>query len=159
MGGFFKTGSSPARTSSCQRCLTSSRCPCQPTWRAYPSLTASLAGSHSQWVTGPGFYRLVSLSEGFPSFHSRGSAPPTIGPILQDKLKVLPGFQAARCNNKVKMDSPKVVDTVDIEDIGSKGVFCRCWKSNKFPYCDGSHVKHNAETGDNTGPLIIKKSE
>ena len=28
-----------------------------------------------QWVTGPGFYRLVSLSEGFPSFHSRGSAP------------------------------------------------------------------------------------
>jgi len=86
-------------------------------------------------------------------------ATPTIGPILQDKLKVLPGFQAARCNNKVKMDSPKVVDTVDIEDIGSKGVFCRCWKSNKFPYCDGSHVKHNAETGDNTGPLIIKKSE
>ena len=57
--------------------------------------------------------------------------------MFQDKLKVLPGFQAARCNNKVKMDSPKVVDTVDIEDIGSKGVFCRCWKSNKFPYCDG----------------------
>ena len=34
----------------------------------------------------------------------------------------------------------------------------RCWKSKKFPYCDGSHAKHNKETGDNTGPLIIKKS-
>ena len=41
--------------------------------------------------------------------------------MFQDKLKVLPGFQASRCNNKVKMDSPKVVDTVDIEDIGSEG--------------------------------------
>merc|ERR1712073_100836 len=150
---FFKTGSSPARTSSCQRCLTSSRCPCQPTWRAYPSLTASLAGSHSQcdWARLLPFGVVVG---GISFLSLKGlCATPTIGPILQDKLKVLPGFQAARCNNKVKMDSPKVVDTVDIEDIGSKGVFCRCWKSNKFPYCDGSHVKHNAETGDNTGPL------
>ena len=78
---------------------------------------------------------------------------------FQDKLKVLPGFQAPRSNTKVKMDCAKVVDTVDIEDMGSKGVFCRCWKSNKFPYCDGSHTKHNAETGDNVGPLIIKKSD
>ena len=28
-----------------------------------------------------------------------------------------------------------------------------------FLFFSGSHVKHNAETGDNTGPLIIKKSE
>ena len=34
----------------------------------------------------------------------------------------------------------------------------RCWKSKKFPYCDGAHAKHNAETGDNVGPLIVKKS-
>merc|ERR1712110_482598 len=79
---------------------------------------------------------------------------------IKEKLnKVLPGFQAPRCNNKIKLDQPKAVDTVDVEDLGSKGVFCRCWKSNKFPYCDGSHVKHNAETGDNVGPLIIKKSD
>lgn len=25
----------------------------------------------------------------------------------------------------------------------------------QFPYCDGSHNKHNATTGDNLGPLII----
>lgn len=29
--------------------------------------------------------------------------------------------------------------------------FCRCWKSSTFPYCDGSHAKHNEECGDNCG--------
>merc|ERR1712156_190066 len=83
---------------------------------------------------------------------------PAVGPVLQDKLKKVPGFKPPRCNNSVKMECAKVVDTIDVEDMGDKGVFCRCWKSKKFPFCDGSHVKHNAETGDNTGPLIIKKS-
>jgi len=27
----------------------------------------------------------------------------------------------------------------------------------QFPYCDGTHNKHNQETGDNVGPLVIKK--
>lgn len=26
----------------------------------------------------------------------------------------------------------------------------------QFPYCDGAHTKHNSETGDNVGPLIVK---
>ncbi|CDP10801.1 unnamed protein product [Coffea canephora] len=26
-----------------------------------------------------------------------------------------------------------------------------------FPLCDGSHVKHNKATGDNVGPLLVKK--
>jgi CDGSH-type Zn-finger protein len=34
-------------------------------------------------------------------------------------------------------------------------VVCRCWLSNKFPLCDGSHVKHNKETGDNVAPAIV----
>jgi L-lactate dehydrogenase (cytochrome) len=61
-------------------------------------------------------------------------------------------------------DAPvKVVDIVDIEDVreqvGSAGVvsFCRCFKSTKFPLCDGSHGGHNEACGDNTGPLVIKK--
>lgn len=29
----------------------------------------------------------------------------------------------------------------------------------QFPLCDGSHIKHNEETGDNVGPLIIKRKE
>lgn len=56
-------------------------------------------------------------------------------------------------------DSPKVVHSFDMEDIGTKAVYCRCWKSKKFPYCDGAHTKHNEETGDNVGPLIIKKKD
>lgn len=40
----------------------------------------------------------------------------------------------------------------DIEDTcnkSDKGVvaYCRCWRSKTFPRCDGSHVKHNTDTG------------
>ncbi|XP_026187121.1 CDGSH iron-sulfur domain-containing protein 1 [Mastacembelus armatus] len=62
-------------------------------------------------------------------------------------------------NTSFNKDSPKVVHSFDIEEIGSKAVYCRCWKSKKFPYCDGAHTKHNEETGDNVGPLIIKKKD
>ena len=33
--------------------------------------------------------------------------------------------------------------------------YCRCHKSSTFPLCDGSHVAHNAATGDNVGPLVV----
>lgn len=60
-----------------------------------------------------------------------------------------------RINTKIKLESPKVVDSKtlkDIEDLGKDTVaFCRCWKSSTFPYCDGSHAKHNEECGDNCG--------
>jgi len=38
---------------------------------------------------------------------------------------------------------------------GERAVLCRCWKSAKFPYCDGAHAAHNKATGDNLGPAII----
>lgn len=82
---------------------------------------------------------------------------PVVGPVIREHLRSLPGVKGARVNNTIKMDCGKVVDSVDIEDMGDKGVFCRCWKSKKFPYCDGSHAKHNTETGDNLGPLIVTK--
>ncbi|KHN75505.1 CDGSH iron-sulfur domain-containing protein 1 [Toxocara canis] len=65
----------------------------------------------------------------------------------------------SRINTTVKLSTDKVIDTVDVEDIGDKKVFCRCWKSSAFPYCDGTHNKHNAATGDNVGPLIVKKGD
>ncbi|XP_075993982.1 CDGSH iron-sulfur domain-containing protein 1 [Genypterus blacodes] len=65
----------------------------------------------------------------------------------------------SRVNTCINKDSPKVVHSFDMEDITTKAVFCRCWKSKKFPYCDGAHTKHNEETGDNVGPLIIKKRD
>jgi len=66
------------------------------------------------------------------------------------KCKVNPGVDKA---------SAKVVNTVDIEDIGDKAVFCRCWRSKKFPYCDGTHTKFNEESGENVGPLIVQKKK
>lgn len=62
-------------------------------------------------------------------------------------------------NLNINKDNPKVVDTFDVEDLGKKSVFCRCWRSKKFPYCDGSHAEHNKSSNDNVGPLIIQKSE
>ncbi|XP_064418794.1 CDGSH iron-sulfur domain-containing protein 1 [Latimeria chalumnae] len=61
-------------------------------------------------------------------------------------------------NLEIQKDNPKVVHAFDIEDIKDKAVYCRCWRSKKFPICDGSHTKHNEETGDNVGPLIIKRN-
>ncbi|KAF7643408.1 hypothetical protein LDENG_00239810 [Lucifuga dentata] len=68
-------------------------------------------------------------------------------------------FKKSQVNVSISKDSPKVVHSFDMEDIGTKAVYCRCWRSKKFPLCDGSHTKHNEETGDNVGPLIIKKKD
>ncbi|XP_016085635.1 CDGSH iron-sulfur domain-containing protein 1 [Sinocyclocheilus grahami] len=73
-------------------------------------------------------------------------------------------FSKSKCekpkvNLDLQKDNPKVVHAFDIEDLGDKAVYCRCWRSKKFPYCDGAHAKHNQETGDNVGPLIIKRKE
>jgi len=83
---------------------------------------------------------------------------PVVGPVIQEKLSCIVGSPPARVNSTIQMECPKVVDTIDIEDIDGKAVMCRCWKSKKFPYCDGTHAKHNKETGDNVGPLIVKKA-
>jgi len=80
-------------------------------------------------------------STGLPCMQKCGSKAPK-GPMV---------------NASIKKDQAKVVDSVDIEDVGDKKVFCRCWRSSTFPLCDGSHTKHNSTTGDNVGPLIISK--
>lgn len=62
-------------------------------------------------------------------------------------------------NPDIRKDLDKVADVFDIEDIGDKVSFCRCWRSKKFPYCDGTHNKVNQETGDNVGPVVLKHKQ
>ncbi|CAD5111071.1 DgyrCDS419 [Dimorphilus gyrociliatus] len=64
-----------------------------------------------------------------------------------------------KCNPSICKEKEKVVDFVEIEEICKKVSYCRCWRSKKFPLCDGSHNAHNKETGDNVGPLVLKVAE
>ncbi|XP_059144183.1 CDGSH iron-sulfur domain-containing protein 2 homolog A-like [Physella acuta] len=63
-----------------------------------------------------------------------------------------------KVNHSIQKEDSKVVTQMDIEDIGDKIAFCRCWRSKKFPLCDGSHNKHNDETRDNVGPLLLRRA-
>lgn len=38
---------------------------------------------------------------------------------------------------------------------GKRVAFCRCWQSDQFPYCDGTHRKVNDEGGDHVGPVVV----
>jgi CDGSH-type Zn-finger protein len=85
-----------------------------------------------------------------------------IGAILS--ILLAGGKGSGQINLSIMKSEPKVATMCPIKDIedavskSDKGVvaYCRCWRSKTFPFCDGSHVKHNKSTGDNTGPLVIK---
>ena len=63
----------------------------------------------------------------------------------------------SKCNYSVRKHEDKVVDMIDIENIAEKAAFCRCWRTKNWPYCDGSHGDHNKTTGDNVGPVVLKR--
>ena len=47
-------------------------------------------------------------------------------------------------------DRERPVTQVLIES-GEKIALCRCFKSKKFPYCDGTHEEHPG-----TGPVVVE---
>jgi len=59
-------------------------------------------------------------------------------------------------NYDIRLEAEKVYDIIDVEDLGEKTNLCRCWRSKKWPFCDGTHNKHNLETGDNVASVIIQ---
>ncbi|CAG5126420.1 unnamed protein product [Candidula unifasciata] len=62
-------------------------------------------------------------------------------------------------NPNIKKTEEKVVDTMNVDDIKEDISFCRCWRSQEFPLCDGSHNEHNKKTGDNVGPMCLRKQQ
>jgi len=87
-------------------------------------------------------------------------APAQAAPSLRpsaSRSRVIAKADAGQINPSIDKGNEKVAHTVSTKDIQGKYVACRCWRSAKFPNCDGSHMKHNKETGDNVGPLVIVK--
>ncbi|XP_020854163.1 CDGSH iron-sulfur domain-containing protein 1-like [Phascolarctos cinereus] len=82
-----------------------------------------------------------------------------VGYLAYKRFLVKQKGYGSMVNPTIQKDSPKTVHAFDVEDLGEKAVYCRCWRSKKFPFCDGAHTKHKEETGDNVGPLIIKEKE
>ncbi|KAM0069197.1 putative iron-binding zinc finger, CDGSH type, mitoNEET, CDGSH iron-sulfur domain-containing protein [Helianthus debilis subsp. tardiflorus] len=61
-------------------------------------------------------------------------------------------------NPEIRKTEEKVVDAVVVTELAKPlTAYCRCWRSGTFPLCDGAHAKHNKATGDNVGPLLLKK--
>lgn len=79
--------------------------------------------------------------------------------------KPVPGPRAN--NYGVKSNTPaddpsRRVDKVGIDllrsvvDEDGSAILCRCYRSSTFPWCDGQHLKHNKQCGDNVGPVVIR---
>ncbi|KAF4396483.1 hypothetical protein CsatB_003470 [Cannabis sativa] len=102
---------------------------------------------------------------------SSGNKPPVPFPSLsfsnsknnarRPRVMVVRATEAAAAqaiNPDIRKTEPKVVDSVVASELSKPLTpYCRCWRSGTFPLCDGSHVKHNKATGDNVGPLLLKK--
>ncbi|XP_014678601.1 PREDICTED: CDGSH iron-sulfur domain-containing protein 2 homolog A-like [Priapulus caudatus] len=109
---------------------------------------ADLSGS--DWVALLPFVGIVAYITYLSITALLGPSQPTKQP-QKDKNEAV--------NLKIQKECPKVVNVVDLEELGDKTCYCRCWRSKKFPLCDGSHNAHNEETGDNVGPVVMKRNK
>ncbi|OUZ99495.1 Iron sulfur-containing domain [Macleaya cordata] len=85
---------------------------------------------------------------------TRGNTVKTVKYVGASAVNV----RAEAINPEIRKSEEKVVDSVIVSELSKPlTAYCRCWRSGTFPLCDGGHVKHNKATGDNVGPLLLKK--
>ena len=77
-----------------------------------------------------------------------------VKPVPSSETTQIPDEKRIRFNKTINISSMKVTDHISIAP-GEKIVLCRCWRSKKFPLCDGAHGPYNKECGDNLGPAHI----
>ncbi|KAG5007315.1 hypothetical protein AAZX31_09G137700 [Glycine max] len=96
-------------------------------------------------------------STGVLGTHFKASSFVGVGGVRTRRV-VLVKAEAVSINPDIRKSEEKVVDSVVVTELSKPLTpYCRCWRSGTFPLCDGSHVKHNKATGDNVGPLLLKK--
>ncbi|XP_054773196.2 CDGSH iron-sulfur domain-containing protein 2B-like isoform X1 [Lytechinus pictus] len=117
-------------------------------------------------VTLPSYFETLPIPETFGGFLQLTGADwlrmvPLIGTlgavIVLTVMQIRKAKGCGQVNPSIEKDKDKVVHSFDIEDLGDKAAFCRCWRSKAFPKCDGSHNMHNKLTGDNVGPLCLSR--
>lgn len=82
-----------------------------------------------------------------------------IGYLAYRRFYVKDHRNKSMVNPHIQKDHPKVVHAFIWEDLGDKTVYWTLLEVQSSHSVMGSHTKHNEETGDNVGPLIIKKKD
>ncbi|XP_054937069.1 CDGSH iron-sulfur domain-containing protein 1 isoform X3 [Physeter macrocephalus] len=55
-----------------------------------------------------------------------------VGYLAYKRFYVKDHRNKSMVNPHIQKDNPKVVHAFDMEDLGDKAVYCRCWRSKKF---------------------------
>ncbi|XP_043407697.1 CDGSH iron-sulfur domain-containing protein 1 isoform X1 [Chelonia mydas] len=69
----------------------------------------------------------------------------------------------AMVNLHIQKDNPKVVHAFDMEDLGDKAVYCRCWRSKKVKRIHQVEMElvFKNELGEvpGTGPTLLSQND